>query len=159
WLQVAGACLVAGTFVPGLALAARLPALAGLAVVAAAALSRVWDRSLAVTPRRVFVALSVAISALWVVLVVVAGLFLASAVPVYRPVAIGLILLALPTGLVALTALFKGDPRRGLIVLAAVAVCLKLAHWGYYVPEWNYRRSQGPWGRAIGQWVVPQWPI
>ena len=23
---------------------------------------------------------------------------------------------------------------------------LKLAHWGYYVPEWNYRNSQGPWG-------------
>jgi hypothetical protein len=26
-------------------------------------------------------------------------------------------------------------------------------------PEWNYRRSQGPWGRAIAQWVPPQLPI
>jgi hypothetical protein len=43
--------------------------------------------------------------------------------------------------------------------VALVAVCLKVAHWGYYVPEWNYRRSQGPWGRAIGQWVPAQWPI
>src|SRR5262249_35585361 len=25
--------------------------------------------------------------------------------------------------------------------------------------EWNYRRSQGPWGRAVGQWVPPNWTI
>src|SRR5205823_7679403 len=35
----------------------------------------------------------------------------------------------------------------------------KVAHWGVYVPEWNYRCSQGPWGRAIGQWVPPRWPV
>jgi hypothetical protein len=43
--------------------------------------------------------------------------------------------------------------------VVAVAVGLKLFHWGVYVPEWNYRLSQGPWGRAIGQWVPPSWPI
>jgi hypothetical protein len=62
-------------------------------------------------------------------------------------------------GLVGLFAMVQADVRRGLIALAAIAICLKIAHWGYYVPEWNYRRSQGPWGRAIGQWVVPRWPI
>ena len=38
-------------------------------------------------------------------------------------------------------------------------MALKLAHWGYYVPEWNYRHSQGPWGRAIGQWVPKRWTL
>jgi hypothetical protein len=62
-------------------------------------------------------------------------------------------------GLVCLVSLFRGDVRRGLLVLTAVAISLKVAHWGYYIPEWNYRHGQGPWGRAIGQWVVPEWPI
>ncbi len=43
--------------------------------------------------------------------------------------------------------------------MAILAAGLKLAHWGYYAPEWNYRLSQGPWGRAIGQWVPRKWPI
>ena len=92
-------------------------------------------------------------------LVNVSGIFLASAVPYYRGMAIALIGLSLLIGLVCLVSLFRGDVRRGLLVLTAVAVCLKIAHWGYYVPEWNYRHGQGPWGRAIGQWVVPDWPI
>ena len=55
-------------------------------------------------------------------------------------------------------------PRRGqhasrLVTLAIMAVGLKLAHWGYYAPEWNYRHSQGPWGRAIGQWIPRKWPL
>src|SRR5262249_502732 len=40
-----------------------------------------------------------------------------------------------------------------------VAAGLKAAHWGYYVPEWNYRQGQGPWGRAVGQFVPPGWTI
>jgi hypothetical protein len=159
WLQVAGACLVAGTFIPGLAEAARVPALAGLAVVAAAICDRLWTGPVERTPQRVFVALAVTIGALWVALVNVSGIFLASAVPYYRGLSIVVIALSLPIGLVTVNAVWKTDPRRGLLVLAAVAVSLKLAHWGYYVPEWNYRRSQGPWGRAVGQWVVPEWPI
>ena len=38
-------------------------------------------------------------------------------------------------------------------------MALKLVHWGYYVPEWNYRYSQGPWGRAIGQWIPKRWTL
>ena len=49
--------------------------------------------------------------------------------------------------------------RRGLVALVLLTVCLKLVHWGYYVPEWNYRHGQGPWGRAIGQWLLPHWTI
>jgi hypothetical protein len=159
WLQVAGACLVVGTVVPGLAPAARLPSLAGLAVVAAGCAESVWVGSITRGARRGFLAVAAAVVAAWVVLVIVSGIFLASAVPYYRGLAIVLIGLAVLIALVGMAAIFRGDPRRGLITLAAVAVCLKLAHWGYYVPEWNYRHSQGPWGRAIGQWVVPGWPI
>ncbi len=41
WLQVTGACMIAGTIIPGpRRLAARMPALAGLAVTAAAVIER-----------------------------------------------------------------------------------------------------------------------
>jgi hypothetical protein len=159
WLQVAGACLVAGTVIPGLAPAARVPALAGLAVTAAAVADRIWTGTIAGVPKWFFLTIATLITAAWIGLVVVGGIFLASAVPYYRAVAIVLILASLLIGLVGINALLRADPRRGLIALAAVAVCLKIAHVSYYVPEWNYRRSQGPWGRAISQWVVPLWPI
>lgn len=156
WLQVAAACLVVGTVMPGLAPAARMPAIAGMAVVAAACADRVWAGTLAPAARHWFFALSGTVVVSWLALVLVGGIFLASAVPYYRALAIVLIGLTLLTGLVGLIALSRGDPRRGLVAMVAVAICLKVAHWGYYVPEWNYRRSQGPWGRAIGQWVVPR---
>jgi hypothetical protein len=159
WLQVAGACLVAGTVIPGFALAARVPALAGLAVTAAAVADRIWAASVSRTVKWLFLGVAGTITALWVGLVVIGGIFLASAVPYYRGAAIILIAAALLIGLVCVHALFRADPRRGVVALAAVAVSIKIAHAGYYAPEWNYRRSQGPWGRAIGQWVVPLWPI
>ena len=53
----------------------------------------------------------------------------------------------------------KRETRGAFLALAVVAVSLKVGHFGYYVPEWNYRLSQGPWGRAVGQWVPPRWPI
>jgi hypothetical protein len=136
-----------------------MPAVAGLAVVAAACADRVWAGGITTATRRGFLALAGAVVVFWVALVNLAGIFLASAVPYYRGIALVLIGLSLPIGLVCVVSLFRGDVRRGLLALTAVAVCLKLAHWGYYVPEWNYRHSQGPWGRAIGQWVVPEWPI
>jgi hypothetical protein len=159
WFRAAVACLLIGTLIPGFALAARLPAVAGLAVVAAACVHRVWAGPVAPAVRRGFLVLVALVVGFWLVLVNGAAIFLASAVPFYRGLAIGLIAVSLLIGLVCLTALFRGDVRRGLLALTAVAVCLKIAHWGYYVPEWNYRHGQGPWGRAIGQWVVPAWPI
>jgi hypothetical protein len=57
------------------------------------------------------------------------------------------------------SALETRNTRRGLATLLVIAIGLKLVHWGYYVPEWNYRYSQGPWGRAIGQWVPKRWTI
>ena len=159
WLQVTMVSLFVGTVIPGMASAARLPALAGLAVTAAACCDRAWAGALSTSARRGFQALAVSLVALWVAIVVVGGLYLGFTVPYYHRLVIVLIALAVPTGLVALASVLKADARRALLALAAVAVGLKLAHWGYYVPEWNYRRSQGPWGRAIGQWVPPRWPI
>ncbi len=159
WLQIAGASILVGTIIPGLASAARLPALAGLAIVAAACLDRLWAGVETPGVRRAFMALMTILIVSWVALVVVAGIYLASAVPYYRGLAIILIVLAFPVFLVGLNALLRGNARRGVLALVLLATCLKLGHWGYYVPEWNYRFSQGPWGRAVGQWILPRWPI
>jgi hypothetical protein len=159
WLQVAGVSLLVGTVVPGMALSARVPALAGLAVASAACANRLGTGALSTSARRSGLAVAALIVALWVALIVVGGIYVASAVSYYRGVAIALMVSALPTALFGLVSVFKGDARRSLLALAAVAIGLKIAHYGYHVPEWNYRFSQGPWGRAIGQWVVPRWPI
>ena len=34
-----------------------------------------------------------------------------------------------------------------------VACGVKIAYVGFLAPEWNYKAGQGPWGRAIGQWI------
>jgi len=159
WLQVAGASVLAGTLIPGLATAARLPALAGLAVAAAAACDRVWAGVVPATVRRWFLALALAIVLAWTALVSVSGSYLAVAVSYYRPIAIVLVSLALAIASIAVAAAWRGRATWALAMVAAVAICLKVAHWGVYVPEWNYRFSKGPWGRAIGQWVPPRWPI
>jgi hypothetical protein len=159
WLQVAGVALLVGTVVPGMSLASKVPALAALAIASAACADQLWTGSLSTAARRFGLALATLIVALWVALVVGWGTYIASAVSYYRPVAIVLVVLAILTALIGLVAILKGDARRSLLALAVVAIGLKIAHYGYHVPEWNYRFSQGPWGRAIGQWVVPHWPI
>lgn len=159
WLQVAAACILAGTVVPGLAAAAGLPALAGLAVVAAAGCDRLWSGDVSAVTRRRGLGLAATIAVLWIIPIVVGGIYLASAVSYYRGLAILLIVLAVPIAGLCYSALAQSDPRHALLNVALVAFCLKFAHMGYYAPEWNYRRSQGPWGRAIGQWVPPNWPI
>jgi hypothetical protein len=66
---------------------------------------------------------------------------------------------SVPIAIVAVVSWLTNQVRGSLFAIVALAVFLKIAHAGYYVPEWNYRRSQGPWGRAIGQWIPPNWPI
>jgi hypothetical protein len=161
WLQVAGASVLAGTLIPGLSSAARMPALVGLAVASAAVWERFWtdgDR-LPARARRMLLGMALAVALCWAVIVAPAGGYLAAAVSYYRPMAILLIVLALTTALVAAASARTRAARGSLAAVVAVAVGLKLFHWGVYVPEWNYRFSQGPWGRAVGQWVPPNWPI
>jgi hypothetical protein len=163
WLQAAGACLLAGTLIPGLATAARVPALAGLAVAAGAGCDRLLgglgSGSVAAGPRRWFFGWAVALAVAWALLAGLAGGYLAAAVGYYRALAVGLVAAGVPLAVLAVRSAARRDPTGALLAVLALAVCLRLAHWGYYEPEWNYRRSQGPWGRAIGQWVPPHWPI
>jgi len=159
WLQTTGVCLAAGTFIPGLAAAARVPALAGLAVAAAAGCDRLLSGTVTPAARRWFFAAAVTMTAAWAVLVVAAGGYLAAAVPYYRWTAVGLILVAVPAALLAVWSACRRETRGAFFALFALAVLFKAAHWGYYAPEWNYRLSQGPWGRAVGQWVPPRWPV
>jgi hypothetical protein len=159
WFQVAGASLVAGTLVPGLASAATWPALAGLAVGAAAVCDRAWEGRLANAPRRGVLAIGLALTPVWALIATLQGGYLAAAVSYYRPISLGIIALAVATAIIALEAARAGQARWMLGAVAAVALGLKLAHWGIYAPEWNYRFSQGPWGRAVGQWVPPNWTL
>jgi hypothetical protein len=156
WGQVALASLVAGTVVPGLAPAARMTAIAGVAVVAAACWDAILVGPLAAGARRWFHASSLAVALGWSAGVLIWAGYLAVAVGYYRATAIVLIGLAIATAIVGASASVVGDRKGSLAALVLVAIALKLTHWGYYVPEWNYRHSQGPWGRAIGQWVPPR---
>ena len=81
------------------------------------------------------------------------------AMPFYRPLGIIMTIVTVGVAVLGWSALETRNTRRGLVTLMVIAVGLKLVHWGYYVPEWNYRYSQGPWGRAIGQWVPKRWPV
>ena len=161
WLQMAGACLIVGTVIPGLASAALMPALAGLAVVASGCWDRAWEGSdeLPRAVRRGAIGLSLAVAGLWLVLVLGWGGYVGFAIAYYRAVMIAVGLASLAGFLLALHAARLGEVRWALAGIVAVSVALKLAHWGYYVPESNYRTGAGPWGRAIGQWVPEKHPI
>jgi hypothetical protein len=159
WLQVAGVALLAGTVVPGMASSATLPALLGGAVGAAAALDRLIAAPVSTTLRRAFLGVCLAIVLVWAAIVLPAGGYLAAAVSYYRPISVVLIVLAILTALLATNACWRGNPRWAFAAVLAVACWIKVVHWGIYVPEWNYRLGQGVWGRAIGQWVLPNWPV
>jgi hypothetical protein len=159
WFQGAVVALIVGMVLPGLAASARGPALAGLAVVAAAVCERVWAGSAPKAARRVALGVGLAVAWTWAALNVVQGGYLIAAVAYYRPIAVVLLVTSLAVGLVALGAAGRGEGRWALWAVLVVAFSVKAAHWGVYVPEWNYRFSQGPWGRAIGQWVPHGWTI
>jgi len=161
WLQVAGASLILGTIVPGLASAALGPALAGLAVVAGACWDRIWESeaTLAPGPRRWAIGLALGLSGTWLAVVLGWGGYVGFAIAYYRSTMIGAALVSLAGFLMALRAARLGRARWALGAVVAVSVALKLVHWGYYIPEWNYRVGAGPWGRAIGQWVPERHPI
>ncbi len=159
WLQVAGAAILAGTLIPGLGEAARLPALAGLAVAAAAVVDLAWSEKLRDSPRRATLAIVAGLSLLWSLAAVFGGVKLVSEIAYYRPIGLVLAAVAVLTLGLALASAWCGRTRWAIGAVLGIALSLKLVHAGYYVPEWNYLFSQGKWGRAIGQWVPPRWPI
>jgi hypothetical protein len=161
WLKVVGACLIVGMMVPGLGSAALVPALAGLAVLSASC----WDRVLTSKDEmpeavgRRATRISLAISGLWLFAVVSWGGYVGFAVAYYRATIIVVALLSLAGFLMAIRSCRLGEAKWALGSIVAVSIALKLAHWGYYAPESNYRIGAGPWGRAIGQWVPEKHPI
>ncbi len=159
WLQVSGVAVLAGTLIPGLGTTAWLPALVGLAVAASAALDRLWVDGSLTGPRRMLFGLSIVMALLVAAVVVPMGTYLAAALPYYQVVLILLVFLAISTAAVAVVGAWNGKSRWAIGVFVALSLGLKIAHAGFYVPEWNYRVGQGAWGRAIGQWVPPRWPI
>ena len=160
WLQGAMvACLIIGTLVPGLSQGARVAALVGLLVGAAACLDGTWTRVIAPHPRRAFFCIFGGLLGLWLVVMLYHSYVWNLAMPFYRPLGVIMSIVTLGVALLGWSALVTSNTRRGLVMVMVIAVSLKLVHWGYYVPELNYRQSQGPWGRAIGQWVPKRWTL
>jgi hypothetical protein len=159
WLQAALACAIAGTAVPGLGPAARIVTMAGVLVAAAAGLESGWWRTIADAPRRTFFAAFSIILAAWLVAMICGCFIWIVSMPYYRTLGIVMAVIAIGVTVLGWSALGSANTRRGVVTLLVMAIGLKLAHWGYYAPEWNYRFSQGPWGRAIGQWVPRKWPV
>jgi hypothetical protein len=159
WLQVGLAALVGGTLVPGLSQTSRVVAMAAALVIAAACLESAWARAFTRSPRRAFFVLYGCVLGLWLA-VTLYGIYIWNLVmPFYRPLGIVTGIIALGVTILGWSALETRNTRRGLVSLMIIAVALKLAHWGYYVPEWNYRYSQGPWARAISQWIPKRWAL
>jgi hypothetical protein len=159
WLLVAVASLIVGSIVPGLSPATRLVVLAGLLVVTALCLESAWARTLTVASRRAFFIAFGCVLGVWLAVMLYGTYVWNLAMPFYRPLGIIMTIVALGVGILGMSALETRNSRRGLVTLMVISVGLKLAHWGYYVPEWNYRYSEGPWGRAIGQWIPKKWVI
>ena len=155
WLKVVAALAMAGTLIPGLGDACRVPMLFGLALASAAALDRVLGslENLGTRPRRLFWTVAIATTLAWAAVSTPLFGYVAAAIGAYRVLAVALVAFGLIAPIVAGLGLARHRPALGLAALVIVAASLKVAHWGIYVPEWNYRASQGPWGRAIGQWM------
>jgi hypothetical protein len=159
WARVALAATICGVVVPGAASAAALPALLGLLLASAVALEAAWSNRLADGERRAFFAMATAMAVAWTSLTVYGTYILTIVFTYYRP--IGVVLAIAGAGVVATLwrAFETHSLRRGVVAMLLMTACLKLAHAGFYVPEWNYRYGQGPWGRAIGQWLLPHWTL
>jgi hypothetical protein len=159
WAQIAIVALIAGTLIPGMMAPARMAALAGLAIGAAASLDSVWSGTLSRRAGWAYFVLFGTIIVLWLAAALYATFIWCVAMPFYRVPGVTVGLLTIVIAGLAWSALATGNSRRAVVALVLVTVGLKLAHWLYYVPEWNYRRSQGPWARAIAQWVPRRWTV
>jgi len=159
WLQVTLVSLIAGTLVPGMSSPARMVALAGMAIVAAASLESAWCHPLPRGVYRVFFTLFTIITMLWLIGSIYWSFTWCVAMPYYRALGIVMACLVASVSFVACSALATRNVRRSMAAIILIAIGIKLAHSSYYVPEWNYRFSQGPWARAIAQWVPRRWTL
>ena len=158
WFQATVASLIAGSLVPGLAIPARVVALAGVSLGAAAGLDTALRRNWrggepglfhALLGRRRDMAFRHDVRDLHLDLV--SGLLprARDRDERFHPL----------RGRHCWLALARRHARLAIFTLLLVAIGLKLGYWCYYVPEWNYRYSQGPWARAIAQWIPRKWKL
>ena len=159
WFQVSIASLIAGSVVPGLATPARVVVLAGLAIAAAAGLEAVQRPSHTRSVRHAFFLLFSIVIGMWLCIMMYGTYIWNLCLAHYRFLGIAMSLLILVVAALCWLALARGNIKIALLTLVLIAVGLKLAHWGYYVPEWNYRDSQGPWARAVAQWIPRKWTL
>jgi hypothetical protein len=155
WAKVAGVGLLAGTLMPGMAAVGVAMMFAGLVIGVAPVLDRMWATRLDGGARRTAAGLSLMLGIVTGATAVYAGAYLAAGQPYYRVAGIALIVLGTLAALFALDSAWTGSTRGSVRALVLVALIVKVAYSGYYMPEMNYRFSKGPWGRAVGQHVPP----
>jgi hypothetical protein len=159
WLQTAIACMIAGMLVPALSQAARVPALAGLLIVASIGLEAAWAGSLSKLARRAFLSILVGLLSVWLIALLYGSYLWILIFPYYRAIGIAAVIMSAAAFVLGWRVVQTENTRRSLVALVLLGMTLKLVHWGYYVPEWNYRHGQGAWGRAIGQWLLTNWTV
>jgi hypothetical protein len=159
WFQAALGSLIAGSLVPGLAAPARAVILAAIALGAAAGLDAAWKQSLSHKAGRTFYILFSVVVASWLCAMMCGTYVWTLCLAYYRVLGFGISLLVVGVGALYWLALAMRRTRYAVAALLLIAIGLKLAYTFYYVPEWNYRYSQGPWARAIAQWVPRRWAL
>jgi hypothetical protein len=155
WVRILVVLTILGTLIPGFANAVRIPAIAALAVISAASLAAVAisaNRKAQSTFRAIALVIALPVAVVATPLLI----HVALAIAYYRPIAILLACTTAAAGVAVLASILLWQPRHSIAALVLVAFALKGAHAGIFAPEWNYRVGQGPWGRAIGQWIPPR---
>jgi len=159
WLKVAAVGMLAATIIPGMGPAGGFLVLGGLAVAAAIVLDQAWSGKLPLGPKITGLGISTTIGIMVGAVAIWAGAYLAMAQPYYRGIGIVCIGLGLTSCLSAVDSIWVGYSRGVVRTLLIVALIAKTLHYGYHMPESNYRFGKGPWGRAVGQHVPPKSPI
>jgi hypothetical protein len=161
WWTVAGLCFFAGTVLPQFGKSALLPIVAGCAV----GMGHVWATALARRSEteagfeRLWLKLATGAFVLATFLAIPLLAYVSVTIPYYRGIATVAIVIVIAAAIVYASGLASRDMRRVAIGFMMACLVAKIAHTSIVVPEWNYRRGQGPWGRAVGQWVPEGWPI
>ncbi len=153
WVQCGIAAILAGTLVPGLSTPARGLALVGLAIAAALVLEAMWTRRITGVSQVAILTVLALLTFVWLVGIDFGCYIWTMSMPYYRAFGVMMGFVAIAVSLVLWGMLAGANLRRAAVLLVLLAAATKLVHTGFYGPEWNYRQSQGPWSRAVAQWI------
>ncbi len=128
-------------------------------MAAAAGFDAAWKHSLSRAAGRTFFILFSVVIGMWLCVMIFGAYIWTLCLAYYRGLGIAMSILILGVAALCWLALAMRRARLAMATLLLVAVGVKLAYWCYYVPEWNYRYSQGPWARAVAQWVPRKWTL